>query len=223
MSIDMRVILLVEDDKTLYILCRVGNSWGSHVQDGYKCINEKMDSHITKIRWAFRHSVSFWKIFGNRCRSMWGSYSWLRTTRLYTTSCRVGNSLGLPCVCTWWLQAYQQKDGLSHYQKFDKLFSIWFHFKRFLGTDVDRCEGHTLGWGRHDSIHPRVELESLWGYHVYVYDNHVHQQRDGLSHYQNLSSLSALGSIFWKIFGNRSQSMWGSYSWLRTTRLYTSL
>ena len=147
MSVGVKVILLVEDDKTLYIPCRVGNSWGSHVQDGYKCINEKMDSHITKIRWAFRHSVSFWKIFGNRCRSMWGSYSWLRTTRLYTTSCRVGNSLGLPCVCTWWLQAYQQKDGLSHYQKFDKLFSIWFHFKRFLGTDVSRCEGHTLGWG----------------------------------------------------------------------------
>ena len=50
MSVGVKVILLVEDDKTLYIPCRVGNSWGSHVQDGYKCINEKMDSHITKIR-----------------------------------------------------------------------------------------------------------------------------------------------------------------------------
>ena len=52
MLVDVRVILLVEYDKTLYILCRVGNSWGFHVyvHDGYKCTNKKMDSHTTKIR-----------------------------------------------------------------------------------------------------------------------------------------------------------------------------
>ena len=59
MSVDVRVILLVEDDKTLYTLCRVGNSWGFHVYDGYKRTNEKMDSHTTKIRQAFRPSVLF--------------------------------------------------------------------------------------------------------------------------------------------------------------------
>ena len=59
MSIDMRVILLVEDDKTLYILCRVGNSWGSQVQDSYKHVNEEKDSHTTKIRRAFRRSIAF--------------------------------------------------------------------------------------------------------------------------------------------------------------------
>jgi hypothetical protein len=33
MSVNVKVVLLVEDDKTMYT-----------------CINEKMDSHITKIR-----------------------------------------------------------------------------------------------------------------------------------------------------------------------------
>jgi hypothetical protein len=112
---------------------------------------------------------------------MRGSYFWLRTTRL----------------CTQWLQAYQRKDGLSHYQnstslsafgsilkdfwepmsvdarvvllveddktmyimatnvsmkrwtltlpKFDEPFGVRFHFERFLGTGVGRCEGHTFG------------------------------------------------------------------------------
>jgi hypothetical protein len=59
MSVGVKVILLVEDDKTLYIPSRVGNSWGSHVQDGYKRVNEEMDSHTTKIRQAFRRSVPF--------------------------------------------------------------------------------------------------------------------------------------------------------------------
>jgi hypothetical protein len=51
MSVDVRVVLLVEDDKTLYISCRVGNSWGFHVyvHDGYTRTNKKIDSHTTKI------------------------------------------------------------------------------------------------------------------------------------------------------------------------------
>jgi hypothetical protein len=54
MSVNARVVLLVEDDTTLYT-----------------CINEKLDSHITEIRRAFRRSVPFLKIFGgNRCRLM---------------------------------------------------------------------------------------------------------------------------------------------------------
>jgi hypothetical protein len=78
MSVDVRVILLVEDDKTIYIPCRVGNSWGFHVyvHDGYNASTK---------RWT----------------------------------------LTLP--------------------KFDEPFGARFHFERFLGTDVGRCEGHTLG------------------------------------------------------------------------------
>ena len=29
--------------------------------------------------------------------------------------------------------------------KFDEPFGVRFHFERFLGTDVGRCEGHTFG------------------------------------------------------------------------------
>ena len=56
--------------------------WGSHVyiHDGYERTNKKIGSHTTKIRRAFRRLVPFWKIFGNRCRLMWGSYFWLRMT-----------------------------------------------------------------------------------------------------------------------------------------------
>jgi hypothetical protein len=38
-----------------------------------------------------------------------------------------------------------QRDGLSHLPKFDEPFGVRFHFEKFLGTDVDWCEGHTLG------------------------------------------------------------------------------
>ena len=29
--------------------------------------------------------------------------------------------------------------------KFDEPFGVQFHFERFLGTNVDRCEGRTFG------------------------------------------------------------------------------
>ncbi len=37
--------------------------------------------------------------------------------------------------------------------KFNKPFGVQFHFERFLGTGVSRCEGHTLGWIRQDYVH----------------------------------------------------------------------
>jgi hypothetical protein len=46
MSVDVRVVLLVGYDKTMYT-----------------CINEKIDSHIIEIRRAFRRSVSFFESF----------------------------------------------------------------------------------------------------------------------------------------------------------------
>ena len=49
----------------------------------------------------------------------------------------------------------------------------------------------------------------------------VFQRKDRFSHYQNLTSLSAFGSIL-KIFGgNRCRLMWGSYFWLDMIQLYT--
>jgi hypothetical protein len=51
MTVNARVVLLVEDDTTLYIPIEFGNFWGSHayVHDGYIRTNKKIDSHITKI------------------------------------------------------------------------------------------------------------------------------------------------------------------------------
>ena len=47
MSVNVKVILLVGYDKTMYMMVTR--------------LNEKIDSHITKIRRAFRRSVPFWK------------------------------------------------------------------------------------------------------------------------------------------------------------------
>jgi hypothetical protein len=61
-------------------------------------------------------------------------------------------------------------------------------------------------------LHPYTE--SLGSTHAWTC-----QRRDGLSHYQNLTGLSALGSILKKNFlGNRCQWMRESYSWLKTTQ-----
>ena len=98
-------------DKTLHVPRKVGNSkWF------YKCTNKKIDSHITKIWRAFRRSVPFfWKIFGNRCQLIRGSYFWLRTTWLYTQ----------------WSRVFQRKDRLSHYQKLTSLSAFGFTLKDF--------------------------------------------------------------------------------------------
>jgi hypothetical protein len=48
-----------------------------------------------------------------------------------------GNSRGL--------QAYQRKDGLSHYQNLTSLSVFGSILKDFLGTGVGKCEGCTFG------------------------------------------------------------------------------
>jgi hypothetical protein len=53
MSVNVRVVLLVGYDKTMYT-----------------CINEKLDSHITEISTSLSAFGSILKIFGNRCRLM---------------------------------------------------------------------------------------------------------------------------------------------------------
>jgi hypothetical protein len=54
-------------------------------------------------------------------------------------------------------------------------------------------------------LHPYIELRTL-RVHMYV---RTHQQRDRLSHHQNLTSLSALGSTFERFFffGNQCRLM----------------
>jgi hypothetical protein len=46
------------------------------------------------------------------------------------------------------------KRWLSHYQNSMSLSALGSILKNFWGTDVGRCEGHTLGWRRQDYIHP---------------------------------------------------------------------
>ena len=223
MLVNVKVVLLVEDGKTIYILCRVGNSWDFHVyvHDDHGCINKEMDSHITKNWWAFWPTVPFWKKFGNRCRLMWRSYSWLKTTKLYTSHVELEtlgtfmcmymmtmdastrrwtltlpkfdepfslqfhfeNFLGNRCWSMWrsysWLKtirlytSYVELETLGTFMcmymmimdastrrctltssKIDEPSGPRFHFEKILGTDVGRCEGHTLGWRRQDYIHP---------------------------------------------------------------------
>jgi hypothetical protein len=82
---------------------------------------------------------------------MQGSHFWLRMTRLYTI----------------WLQMYQRKDRLSHYQKLTSLSSFGSILKDFLETDVGKCEGRSFGRGRHDSIYNGyIHINGKVDYHI---------------------------------------------------------
>jgi hypothetical protein len=51
------------------------------------------------------------------------------------------------------------------------------------------------------TLYTPCRVRNSWGSNVYVHDNHAHQRKDGLSHYQNSTSLSAFSSIskdFWE-------------------------
>jgi hypothetical protein len=118
--------------------------------------------------------------------------------------------LGFTRVCTLWLRTHQQGDKLSYHQKFDEPFGVWFHFFFFLKikwepVSVDMrvillVEADTVG----EYLHPYIESGTLRVYtRMYTMVLRTHQQRDGLSNYQNSTNLSALGSIFGRFFGNR--------------------
>ena len=52
-----------------------------------------------------------------------------------------------------------------------------------------------------DYLHPHIELGLLKVYtHMYIMVLWTHQRRGGLSHYQNLTSLSAFGTILKDFF-----------------------
>ena len=123
---------------------------------------------------------------------MRGSYFWSRTTRLYTQ----------------WLQSYQRKDRLSHYQKLTSLSAFGSILKGsfFLETNVAKCEGHTFGWVRQDYVHD--------GYAC------INEKID--SHITKIRRAFRLSVPFWNFFGgNRCRLMWGPYFWLGTIGLCT--
>ena len=157
-----------------------------------RCINKKIDSHITEIWRAFRRSVpflnDFWGTDVGWCEGR--TFGWVRQEYVHSyqrkdrlshyqnlTSLSAfgfilkdfffletdvgkceGHTFGWTRLYTWWLQSYQRKDRLSRYQKLTSLSAFGFLLKDFffffLETDVGKCEGHTFGWIRHDSIHP---------------------------------------------------------------------
>ena len=129
MSVDMRVVLLVEGDtmgKHLHPYIEFKNSWGSHM---HGLINEEMDFHTIKIDEPFGVRFHFWKIFGNRCRLVWRSYSWSNMTRLYTFHVKFG-TLGV------YKRTNKKVD--SRTTKIWRAFWRLFHFEKifFLGN---RC------------------------------------------------------------------------------------
>ena len=101
-----------------------------HSYTEFRTLRVRTCTDLSTKRWTFTLSkfdepfgirFHFWKIFGNRRRLVWRSYSWLDTTRLYAR----------------WLQAFQQKDRLSHLiQNLTSLSAFGSIFESFLGTDV---------------------------------------------------------------------------------------
>ena len=88
----MMVVLLVKDDITdkhlhPYIESRTLRVY-MYVYYGQAV--KETDFHTTKIDEPFGVRFHFLKIFGNQCRSMRGSYFWLRTTHLYTSHVEFG-------------------------------------------------------------------------------------------------------------------------------------
>jgi hypothetical protein len=89
LSVNARVILLVGYDKTMYT-----------------CINEKIDSHTTEIRRAFRRSVPFLKDFWEPTSVNERVVLLVGYDKTLYIPCRVWNSLGLSGlqrVWTTWL------------------------------------------------------------------------------------------------------------------------
>jgi hypothetical protein len=100
-SVNVRVVLLV----------RVRQD---SIQNGYKCINEKMDYHIlSKIRRAFRRSVPFLKIFEGP------------TSVGVIIVLLVEDDLTLYKMVT---NVSTKRWTITSYPKFDEPFGVRFHF-----------------------------------------------------------------------------------------------
>ena len=85
--------------------------WQDYVHDWYGRTNEKLDSHITENLTSLSAFGSISKIFGNRCRLMWGrTFGWVRQDYAHT---------------------YQRKGRLSHYQNSTSLSAFGSILKDF--------------------------------------------------------------------------------------------
>ena len=86
MSVDVRVILLVGYDKTMYTR-----------------INEKIDSCIIKIWWAFRRAVPFWKFLEGtdvgKCEGR--TFCWGRLDSIHNGHERSNEKIG-SCITKNW-------------------------------------------------------------------------------------------------------------------------
>ena len=150
-----------------------------------------MDFHTIKIWQAFRRSVPFWKIFGNRRRLVWRSYSWFDMTRLYTQ----------------WLRAYQQKDRLSHLiQNLTSLSAFGSILKVFEGTV---------------SVDVRIILLVEDDTTLYTMVTSVSTKRWTLTFYPTFDEPFGVWFHLENFLENRHRLMWGSYFWLDMTRLCT--
>ena len=144
-------------------------------------------------------------ILGDHHRSMWDDTGRCLYIKLGT------------CVCTW--RYRQQRNRLSHHQKFDEPFGARFHFERFLGN---RCQvvwksySWSMGKKMGKYLHPYIELRTL-RVHTYT-DSSTKKWTFTLSKFDE--PFGVRFHFFRKIFGNRCRLVWMSYSWLDTTRLY---
>ena len=164
---------------------------------------------LLKIRQAFRRSIPFWKIFGNQRRSMWGSYSWLNTTRLYTSPCRVGNSWGFH-VYDGYRRTNEEMD--SHTTKIRRAFRrsvpFWKILEEPMLVDVRvilLVGGDTMG----EYLHPRIKLETL-GAFMYLIVKNASTKRWTFT-LPKFDEPFGARFHFEKFQGNRCRSMWGSY------------
>ena len=129
-------------------------------------------SHHQKFDGPFGAQFHFEKIFGNRCRIVWKSYSWLtdNTMGKYLHSYIELRTLRVH-ACT----DLSTKRWTFTLSKFDKPFGVRFYFERFFWEPM--------------SVSMKVILSAWHDKTLYipcrVWKLQAYQRKDRLSHYQN--------------------------------------
>ena len=188
-------------------------SWTHQQGDGF--------SHYQNLTSLLAHGSILEKFWGNRCWSMWESYSWLKLTKWVNIYILIWSwkLLGFTCICTWWSWMHQQGDGLSHYQNLTSLSAHGSILENFWGNQCwSMCESYSwLKLTKWMNIYIPIWNWKLLGFTcICTRWSWMHQQGDGLSHYQNSTSLSAHGSIL-ENFGGTDVGRCASHtlSWRR--------
>jgi hypothetical protein len=144
MSVNVRVVLLVEDDTTL---C---TQW--------------LQSYQRKDRFSHYQNLTSLSAFGSILKCEGRTFGFFFSTKRepMSVNVRVVLLVDTTRLCTQWLQSYQRKDRLSHYQNLTSLSAFGSILKDFWGTDVGKCEGRTttrlctLVEIRQDYVHVRM-------------------------------------------------------------------